>query len=130
MTFLILRVMINALSLAVAIKIVDGITFTGPWWKIIIIGAIFGIVNSLIKPLITILSIPLIILSLGIFALVINALMLMLTASLSETLGLGLEINGFWPALWGSLIISIVSTILNWIAGSGNFRVRIEKVEK
>jgi putative membrane protein len=117
MARLILRVMINALSIVAAVKLVGGITFTGQWWKMIIVGAIFGLVNSLIKPVVTFFSIPFIVLSLGLFTLLINALMLSLTASLSDTFNLGLEIRGFWPALWGALIVSVVSMLLSWITG-------------
>lgn len=117
MGYLILRIMINALSIGVAVKLVDGITFTGEWWKMIIIGLIFGIVNSIIKPIVAFFSLPLIVFTLGIFILVINALMLILTAKLSVPFNLGLHIEGFFPALWGAIIISIVSLVLSWFAG-------------
>jgi len=117
MAYLILRVMINALSIVAAIRLVDGITFTGEWWKMIIIGAVFGIVNSLLKPIMMIFTFPLIVLTLGIFTLVVNALMLIITAGLSGPLHLGLKIDGFWPAFWGALIVSIVSMLLSWLTG-------------
>jgi len=109
--------MINALSIAVAVKVVSGITFTGEWWKMIVIGGVFGIINAFIKPLVTIFAFPLIILSLGLFTLVVNTLMLLLTAKLSVPLQLGLQIAGFRAAFWGALIISIVSMVLSWITG-------------
>lgn len=117
MAYLIMRIMINALAIAVAVKVVDGITFTGEWWKMIVIGAVFGIVNSLIKPIITIFAIPLIILTLGLFTLIVNTLMLLITAKLSVPLELGLQIHGFWPAFKGTIIISIISILLSWITG-------------
>lgn len=110
--------MINALSIGAAVKLVDGITFSGEWWKIIIIGALFGLVNSLIKPFIQLLTLPLIILSLGLFTLFVNTMMLGLTVALSGPLNLGLSVSGFWPAFWGALIISIVSTVLTWASGA------------
>lgn len=119
MGYFIVRIMINALSIGIAVKLVNGITFTGEWWKMIIIGIIFGLVNSLIKPIVAFFSLPLIILTLGIFVIIINALMLFLTAKLSVPFNLGLHIDGFWPALWGAIIISIVSILLSWIAGMG-----------
>ena len=122
MAHLILRIMINALSIAIAVKLIHGITFTGEWWKMICIGAVFGIVNALIKPLVTFFSIPLIVLTLGFFTLVVNALMLLLTVKLSVPLNLGLQIQGFWAALWGALIISVVSMILSWIIGTKKVR--------
>lgn len=117
MAAFVMRIMINALAIAAAIKLVDGISFSGEWWKIILIGLVFGVVNSLIKPVVTLFSLPLIVLTLGIFTLVVNALMLMLTAYLSGPFGLGMQIAGFWPALWGSIIVSIVSIVLSWVSG-------------
>jgi len=117
MTYLILKIMINALSIAVAVKFIDGITFTGEWWKMIIIGAVFGIVNSFIKPLVKFFTFPFIILTLGLFTLIINTLMLVITAALSGSFNLGLQIHGFWPAFWGALIVSIVSMFLSWFTG-------------
>jgi len=117
MAYIILRIMINALSIVVAVKLVEGITFSGQWWKMIIIGAIFGFVNSLIKPIVTFFTFPFIILTLGLFTLIINTLMLALTAHLSDSLNLGLKIEGFLPAFWGALIVSIVSMFLSWLTG-------------
>ncbi len=128
MAYLILRIMINALSIAAAIKLVEGITFTGEWWKMIIIGAIFGIMNSLLKPLMMIFTFPLIVLTLGLFTLVVNAMMLLITAGLSGPLKLGLQIHGFWPAFWGALIVSLVSMLLSWLTGAK--RIKIAKSEK
>lgn len=109
--------MINALSIAIAVKVVDGIVFTGEWWKMIFIGAVFGIVNSFLKPLVTFFTLPIIILSLGLFTLIVNTLMLLFTVSLSGPLSLGIQIHGFWPAFKGALIISIVSMVLSWLTG-------------
>ncbi len=117
MTYLILRIMINALSIAVAVRLIQGLNFTGEWWNMIIIGAIFGIVNTLIKPLITLFAIPLIIFTLGLFTFIVNTLMLIITAKLSISFNLGFHIDGFWPAFKGALIVSIVSMLLSWITG-------------
>ncbi len=117
MSYLILRVMINALSIVIAVRLVDGLSFTGEWWKMIIVGAVFGLVNSVIKPVVKLFSIPFIILTLGLFTLIINTLMLALTASLSDTFHLGFHIRGFWPAFWGAIIVSVVSMLLSWITG-------------
>ncbi len=117
MSYAILRVMINALSIVIAMKVVDGITFSGEWWKMILVGAVFGIVNAIIKPVVMLFSIPFIVLSLGLFTLVINTMMLGLTAALSDTFHLGFHISGFWPAFWGAITVSIVSTLLSWVTG-------------
>ncbi|MEW6569849.1 MAG: phage holin family protein [Nitrospirota bacterium] len=124
MAYLLLKIMINALSIAVAVRLVDGITFTGEWWKMILIGAVFGVVNSFIKPFVTVFTFPLIILTLGLFTLIINALMLVITAGLSGPLKLGLQIEGFWAAFWGAFIISIVSMLLSWMTGLKKVKIR------
>ncbi len=122
MSYLILRVMINTLSIVIAEKLLEGITFTGEWWKMIIVGAVFGIVNSVIKPIVQLLSIPFIVLTLGLFTLIINTLMLSLTAALSDTFHLGFQIRGFWAAFWGAIIVSIVSMLLSWLTGLKRIR--------
>lgn len=122
MSYTILRVMINALSIVIAVKLVDGLTFAGEWWKIIIVGAVFGIVNSIIKPLVQFFTFPFIILTLGLFTLIINTLMLALTASVSDTFNLGFHIRGFWPAFWGAMIVSLVSMLLSWVTGLRRIR--------
>ena len=116
-SLIILQWVINALSIVVAVNIIDGITFRGIWWHMIIIGALFGLINSLIRPVIKFFMYPIILLTLGLFTLVINAAMFGLTAIVSRSIDLGLTIDGFWPALWGALIISLVSTFLSWAVG-------------
>jgi len=118
MAYLFLKIMINSLAIAAAVKIVDGITFTGEWWKMIIVGAVFGVVNSFLKPLLTLFTLPLIVLTLGLFTLIVNTLMLIITVELSEPLQLGLRIIDFWAAFKGALIISIVSMLLSWLTGA------------
>ncbi len=117
MQYMILRLSINALSLAAAIELINGITFAGQWWKILIIAALFGLINALIKPLVQLFTFPLIIVTLGLFTLVINATMLAVTAALSGPFHLGFHISGFWPAFWGAIVISIVSMMLSWVTG-------------
>jgi len=123
MAYLFLKIMINALAIAAAVKIIDGITFTGEWWKMIIVGAVFGVVNSFLKPLLTIFALPLIILTLGLFTLIVNTLMLIVTVELSEPLQLGLRIHDFWSAFKGALIISIVSMLLSWLTGAKRIKL-------
>ena len=129
MAYLILRIMINALSIAAAIKIIDGITFTGEWWKMIIIGMIFGIINALLKPLMMLFTLPLIVFTLGLFTLVVNAVLLIFTAALSGPFNLGLHIDGFWSAFWGAIIVSIVSMFLSWITGIKKMKVETYRRE-
>jgi len=107
------RLLINAAALWVATRVVPGVTFRGSWLPFLGVALVFGVVNTFIRPVLKILTFPIIILTLGIFALVVNGLMLMLTSSLSAALGLGFHVRGFWPAFWGALVVSIVSTLLS-----------------
>jgi putative membrane protein len=106
------RLLVNAAALWVATQLVPGVTYSGEVLPFLGVALVFGIVNSFIRPVAKLLTLPLIIVTLGIFALVVNGLMLWLTSSLSESLGLGFHVSGFWAALFGSLVVSIVSTLL------------------
>ena len=111
MGFLI-RLFVNAAALWVATRLVPGVTYSGALLPFLGVALVFGVVNVFIRPVAKLLALPLIILTLGIFALIVNGLMLWLTSSLSEALGLGFHVSGFWAAVFGSLVVSIVSTIL------------------
>src|SRR4249920_4045467 len=106
------RLLVNAAALWVATSVVPGVTFAGGWLPLLGVACVFGVVNAFIRPVAKILTFPLIVLTLGIFALVVNGLMLWLTSSLSEGLGVGFRVSGFWAAFFGSLVVSIVSTLL------------------
>ncbi len=102
---LIIRLFVNAVALWAAARLVPGIELDGNFIRVLAVAAVFGVVNALIRPLILLLSLPLIVLTLGLFTLVANALVLMLT----DLLAASLSIAGFWSALGGSLLISLVS---------------------
>ena len=112
MTFLV-RLLVNAAALFVAAWIVPGIRHDGSMLNLLVVALIFGVVNSLLRPLLTILTCPLILLTLGLFSLVINAVLLMLTGWFSEQWGLGFQVDGFWPALVGGLIVGLVGVMLS-----------------
>lgn len=114
---LVVRWLISTLAIFVAVLVVPGIEFVGPGWELGIVAAVFGLVNVLLRPLLTVLTCPLILLTFGLFGLVINAALLLMTAAIAGNLGLVFRINGFWPALLGGLIISIISTVLNILTG-------------
>jgi putative membrane protein len=116
MTHLVLTIMVNAVSLALSVKFINGISFTGSWWTMIGVALIFGLVNSVIKPLLKLLTFPILIITLGLFTLVINALILGLTARLSQAFDLGFQVSGFWPAFKGALLISLIN-FLAWVFG-------------
>jgi putative membrane protein len=108
-----LRLLINAAALWVATRLVSGITFSGGWLALLGVALVFGVVNAFVRPLLTVLTCPLLILTLGLFTFVINGLMLWITGGLSRSLGLGFHVAGFWPAFWGALVVTIVSTLLS-----------------
>ena len=112
---LILRVLVNAVALWVAAYFVGGIDISGDWWQLLILAAIFGLVNAFIKPIVKLLTLPITLVTLGLFTLVINALMLLLTGWLVDSMSFsGGVLGSFWSALLGAIIVSIVSTVLSW----------------
>ena len=114
MPFLI-RLLVNAAALWVATRLVPGVGYDGGALPFLGVAIVFGVVNAFLRPVAKILTFPLIIVTLGIFALVINGLMLWLTSSLSSALGLGFHVSGFRAAFWGGLVVSLVSTILSML---------------
>jgi putative membrane protein len=120
---LLLRWAIGSLAIFAAVWVVPGINFSGPGWHIGVVALVFGLLNALLRPLIYLLTCPLVILTLGLFGLVINAMLLGLTSALADQLNIAFSIDGFWPAFWGGLVISIVSTALGVLAGDTNVRV-------
>ena len=111
----VIRLLVNAAALWVATRIVTGVTYSGALLPFLGVALVFGIVNAFIRPLLKFVTFPLIIVTFGIFALVVNGLMLWLTSSLSGTLGLGFHVGGFKAAFWGALIVSIVSMLLGML---------------
>lgn len=111
MQTLLVRLVINALALLAAASLVPGITLARGFWDVVLVAAVFGVINALIKPILVVLSFPFLILSLGLFAFVINAALLLLTAHLTVRL----TVDGFVPALLGSLVISVVATLAGWM---------------
>jgi len=112
MRFLI-RLLVNAAALYVATQIVPGVTYAGAWLPFFGVALVFGIVNAFVRPVTWILTFPFIIVTLGLFLLVINGLMLWLTSRVSGALGLGFHVAGFWAAFWGALVVSLVGMALN-----------------
>ncbi len=117
------RLLVNAAALWVATRLVPGVTYVGGWLPFLGVAVVFGVINAFIRPVLKILTFPIIILTLGIFALVVNGLMLMLTSSLSTALGLGFHVSGFWAAFWGALVVSLVSTMLSMLVKDPPSRV-------
>jgi putative membrane protein len=113
MRSLVLHWLLNAAALCVAAWLLPGLDFTGGLLDLLLVSAVFGIVNSLLKPILTVLTCPLIVVTLGLFTLVINAVMLMVTGWLSARWDLGFTVSGFWAAFWGGLVVGLVSLVLS-----------------
>lgn len=115
----IVRLVVNGLALWVATLIVDGVNVTSESTSnkiltILVVALIFGIVNTLIKPIVKLLSLPLFILTLGLFTFIVNALMLWLTSWIADLVDVGFHVDSFfWAAVLGALVISFVSWVLN-----------------
>jgi len=121
---LLVRWLINAVALLVAAWLVPGIRLgaaghspsSHDWTMLVLVALVFGVVNAIIRPIVIFLSLPLEILTLGLFTFVINALMLLLTSAISQRLSLGFHVDGFWHAFLGALVISVVSFLLSRLA--------------
>lgn len=126
---LVLFVVTNALALAVAAWLIGGITVTESgilqtgnddrWATIALVGAILGVINAVVRPVVKLLSLPLIILTLGLMILVINALMLLLASKIADGLDLGFHVDGFWSAVLGGLVFSIAMMVVEAVLPDG-----------
>jgi putative membrane protein len=129
MTKLILRWAINAFALWVAINYVPGIhADQADWLPIIGLALIFGLINALLRPLIVLLTCPLIILTLGLGTLLINTLLFWLAGLIGSEFGIGFTVDGFWPAFLGALVVSVISTVLTLLLkdDSEGHRIRVK----
>ena len=127
---LLVRLVVNTLAIYVAVELVSGLHFERGPVRFLLVAATLGLVNSFVRPFLTMLTCPLVVVTLGLFLLVINALMLRLTAWIAGLLNLGFYVDGFWPAFWGGLIIGIVSTILTIaVGGEDRVKVRVNRMD-
>jgi len=109
----VLRLVVTALALWVATQVVPGIHQQGSVLTLLVVALVFGVVNALIGTVLKLFALPITILTLGLFALVINGFLLWLTGALSQSLGLGFHVAGFVPAFWGALVIGVTRAVLN-----------------
>jgi len=100
------------------VQLLEGLAFSGEWYQWAILALVFGVVNAVVKPILKILTLPITVITLGLFLLVLNALMLYLTSWLAGLLGLTFTIGGFLDALLGAIVIALVGTVLNWALGA------------
>jgi putative membrane protein len=112
MRFLV-RLLVTAAALWVAVRLLDGITYEGTWTGLLAVALVFGVVNAIIRPILYFLSCPLIFLTLGVFVFVLNAAMLLLTARIAQEFDIAFHVDGLLTAIVGSVIISLVSAVLN-----------------
>ena len=103
-----IRLIVNALALSAAAWLLDGIVLSGGFFDVLLVALIFGLLNALLKPILLFFSLPFLIITLGLFAFVVNALVLLLTARLTDAL----SVSGFGTALLGSLVVSLVTLFL------------------
>jgi putative membrane protein len=111
-----IRLVINSFALYAAVALLNGNGITPQttnWINFIWLALIFGLINALLKPLLTILTCPLIILTLGLGTLLINTLLFYLAGEIGTRFGVGFSVAGFWPAFLGAIIVSVVSFMLN-----------------
>jgi putative membrane protein len=114
----VLRMVANACGLAAAAQLFSGIWITGASTReriivLVVVALIFGIVNEIVRPIVAFLSFPLYLLTLGLMFFVVNALMLLLTGWLARQFDIGFHVHGFWTAVFGSIVVSVVS----WLVG-------------
>jgi putative membrane protein len=123
------QLLINAAALYVAVLLIDGLDFdftpAGAWWKFLLVAFIFGLVNTFLKPILRILTLPITFMTLGLFLLVLNALLLMLVGAISGDLSLGLTVSDFIAALLGSIVISVVGFALSMVVGTTRIAGRV-----
>ena len=127
MKLFLLHLSINIIAILAAVSLVPGIELIGPWWGLAVVALLFGLLNAAVRPLLTLLTLPFVIVTLGFFMLVINALMLFLTSWLAQGFGIYFTIRSFGSAILGSLIISLISTALRLLSGQSRFQVHVRR---
>lgn len=121
----VLRLAINIIAILAAVSIVPGLRLEGQWWGLALVAFIFGLINTGIRPLLLLLALPFVIVTFGIALFLINAAMLYLTSFLVAGFGINFEIDGLLAAILGSLVISIVSTLLGLLSGDNQMRFEV-----
>jgi putative membrane protein len=112
-----LRLLATAAALWVAVALIPGISYTGGVLGFLAVALVFGFVNAVIRPILKLLTCPLVVLTLGLFVFILNGFLLWLTSMVAQAFGIGFIVSGFWAAVVGALIVGIVSTVLNLFVG-------------
>lgn len=125
----IIQLLINAAALYVAVLLVPNLDFAfepeNAWLKFLLVAFIFGLVNTFLKPILRVLTLPITLMTIGLFLVVLNALLLLLTGAISDQLDLGLTVGDFIAALLGSIVISLVGFVLSMVIGTGRMAGRV-----
>ena len=121
----VLQWLITSLAIFAAFSLVPGITFSGNGYEIGIIAMIYSVINLLIRPVLTLITCPMIILTLGTFTVIINAILLLLTANFAKFLGIDFHVEPFMTALIGAIVISLTTFVLNLLSGENTVNVRV-----
>jgi putative membrane protein len=120
----VIQILINAGALYVADFLIGGITFVGEWWKFLLVALAFSLLNTYVRPILRILTLPISVITLGIFLLVINAAMLLLTSAISDQLTLGFHVADFGAAFLGAIVVAVVGWILSIVIGAARVPTR------
>ncbi len=120
-----LRLSINIIAILTAVTLVPGLDLEGPWWGLALVAAIFGLINTVVRPLLTLLALPFVIITMGLFLLIINALMLYFTSALASGFGIHFVIDGLGWAVLGALIINLVSGLLGILSGDSRIQFQV-----
>jgi putative membrane protein len=117
---MLIRVVINAIALWITALVVPGIDVGGSnagntALTVLVVAVIFGVVNAILKPIIKVVGCVFYILTLGLIALVVNALLFLLTDWIGQQFDLPFTIDGFWPAFWGAIVLAVVSWVLSFV---------------
>jgi putative membrane protein len=121
----VIQILVNAGALYVADFLIGGITFVGEWWKFLLVALAFSLLNTYVRPILRILTLPISVITLGIFLLVINAAMLLLTSAISDQLSLGFNVADFGAAFLGAIVVAIVGWILSLVIGVSRMPTKV-----
>lgn len=108
-----IRLVVNGAALWLAARFISGIAYTGGWVGLVAVALVFGVINAFVRPVLSFLSMPIQFITLGLFTLVLNAFMLMLTGWAAGKMGIPFTVAGFVPAVFGAILVSIISLVLS-----------------
>jgi putative membrane protein len=121
----VIQILVNAGALYVADFLIGGITFVGEWWKFLLVALAFSLLNTYVRPILRILTLPISVITMGVFLLVINAAMLLLTSAISDQLSLGFNVADFGAAFLGAIVVAIVGWILSMVIGVSRMPTKV-----